>query len=904
MTNRLRLALSSLVAVLAVTSSGGPGLGARQNALRGADGRSTTQLPDGSMLVLGGSRQSGAIVVYDPATRASRPAARLRFPRSWHTATVLPDGSVLIAGGIGADEQLVPEVERFDPASGELTIVEAAGFTARARHTATLLTDGRILFSGGETPGGGGVRAELWDFVTNAAEPVSGPPHERIGGVAELLADGTVRLSGGTTATRGTEPEPEIFDPDLSVFDTQTRRPAASATAAVSAVLPADGSEEVSPAARIALRFSAPVDPRSLTITLETVDEDVASAVPASIVTAEGGRLAFVTPAATLAPGAVYRVTVQRARTASGRRLRAFSSRFRTARPPDLSDPAGIDDDDPADQRRALESPWRKLPPLLAPRGVTALAGQALKLNGLPLANVTIEIDRRRVRTDRTGRFLMRLGSAPSGWREMLIDGRTANRRTRTYGVFETVVQIKGGKTVPLPYTIWMPALDTANAVRIASPTTTETVITTPHIPGLELHLPLHTVITDHDGKVVREVSITPIPVDRPPFPLPTGVDVPVYFTIQPGGAYVAVKSYGSGRKGAWLVYPNYTQQPAGSEHQFWHYDPEAKGWHVYGMGRVEPSGRQVVPNPDVALYEFTGAMINTGQTPGTENKPGPKDGDPVVLSTGMFVMDKADLVVHDVIPLVLSRTYYSSDSGSRPFGIGSTHPYAMFLWSANEFQEVDLVLPDGTRIHYVRTSPGTGFTDAAFAHTTTPTAFYQSTIVWNGAGWDLRLRDGTVYEFGMESPLQAIRDRFGNTVRLTWSQTNVAGDGYGNILKVTSPNGRWIAFTYDGSNRIIEATDNLNRTVEYEYDASGRVWKVTDARGGVTEYSYDIAHRMLSIQDPRNIVYLDNEYDVNGRVEKQTQADGGEFAFAYTVNGSGLSPRPTSPTRGGTPVV
>ena len=106
--------------------------------------------------------------------------------------------------------------------------------------------------------------------------------------------------------------------------------------------------------------------------------------------------------------------------------------------------------------------------------------------------------------------------------------------------------------------------------------------------------------------------------------------------------------------------------------------------------------------------------------------------------------------------------------------------------------------------------------------------------------------------------------------------------------MRVTSPNGRWIAFTYDGSNRITEAKDNIGRTVGYQYDGSGRVWKVTDARGGVTEYTYDIAHRMLTIKDPRNIVYLDTEYDVNGRVEKQTQGDGGEYEFAYTLNGSG----------------
>ncbi len=128
----------------------------------------------------------------------------------------------------------------------------------------------------------------------------------------------------------------------------------------------------------------------------------------------------------------------------------------------------------------------------------------------------------------------------------------------------------------------------------------------------------------------------------------------------------------------------------------------------------------------------------------------------------------------------MLTRTYASGDSGARPFGIGSTFPYAMFLWSANQYTEVDLILPTGKRIHYVRTSGGTGFQDAVFEHTTSPTAFFKSVIVWNGNGWDLTLKDGTVYVFGNEAPLQAIRDRFGNTVTLTWSTTNFFGSGTG----------------------------------------------------------------------------------------------------------------------------
>lgn len=33
--------------------------------------------------------------------------------------------------------------------------------------------------------------------------------------------------------------------------------------------------------------------------------------------------------------------------------------------------------------------------------------------------------------------------------------------------------------------------------------------------------------------------------------PLPTGVQVPVYFTIQPGGAHVTTHAYGNAGKGA-----------------------------------------------------------------------------------------------------------------------------------------------------------------------------------------------------------------------------------------------------------------------------------------------------------------------------------------------------------------
>jgi YD repeat-containing protein len=302
--------------------------------------------------------------------------------------------------------------------------------------------------------------------------------------------------------------------------------------------------------------------------------------------------------------------------------------------------------------------------------------------------------------------------------------------------------------------------------------------------------------------------------------------NVPVFASIQPGGARVIPPR-------ARLIYPNYTNDRPGARINFWNYDPEGKGWYIYGQGTVSANGKQIIPDPGVVIYEFSGIMIGQGGDPPSNgpipgNGPGGEDGDPVDLGTGLFVQKKTDITVADILPITLRRTYRPGDNASRAFGIGATHPYDMFLWSVNNYQEADLILPDGERIHYTRISPGTGWTDAVYEHTATPSVFYKSRISWNGSGWDLRLKDGTVYVFPEFASLQSIRDRYGNQITITRS-----GGSSGNITQITSPKGRWMQFTYDSSNRITQAKDNAGRTVNYTYDAGGRLWKVTDPAGG-----------------------------------------------------------------------
>jgi RHS repeat-associated protein len=526
--------------------------------------------------------------------------------------------------------------------------------------------------------------------------------------------------------------------------------------------------------------------------------------------------------------------------------------------------------------RRSLpRSPWASLAPLRARSGITALSGQVLTLNGRPIENVTVELEDTGLETttDETGRFLIQ--GAAGGHHVLIVDGASSSTNGRQYGLFEIGVDLVVGRTTTLTYTIWMPRTDKAREVKLASPTDREVVVTTPKIPGLELHLQPGTTIKDEAGQIVTEVSITPIPVDRPPFPLPLGVEVPVYFTIQPGGAYLS--------KPAQLVYPNYTNLPAGQRVSFWHYDPKRRGWYVYGRGTVTANGEQVVPDASTRIYAFTGAMISGSPTPPDKGpKDKKKDGDPVDLGTGLFVYEKTDLIEPGPLPIALTRTYRQADANSYAFGLGATLPFDLRLWSVNNYQETDLVLPDGGRVHYVRVSPGTGFTDAVYEAQATSTLFYRSKISWNGSGWDLKLTDGTVFAFGDLAPLQSIRDRFGNAITLTRSSGS-----NGNVTQITSSSGRWIKLTYSG-NRITQALDNSGRTVGYAYDASGRLQTVTDAKGGTTVYTYNGANQMTQIRDPRNITYLTNAYDGNGRVQTQTQADNSTFQFAYTADGNG----------------
>ncbi len=876
-------------------------------------------LPDGRLLIAGGRPAGGGRALstvqgvdLDPAQAA--PLLDLIEPRASHTATVLTSGAVVVAGGQGA-HGILDSAELWGAPSARAPLADHL-HEARAGHTATLLPSGDVLMAGGVGRAGGAIATlERFDAERGTFHRVAARLRTpRAYHAAALLGDGRILVWGGLDAAGRLLGDGEVYDPRTHAVHVVSDLGGALRGAAVTPTLiesrPADRATNVAPGVRIALRFSTPLGVTSVTGTTVRLSGPE-GAVSTSAVPVESGLLLFVTPQASLTPGARYTLTLDGVRGTAGTALPTTTVSFTTAGPAglgpggggvrDVTDPDEDDRDlgrDARSNRRV--SRWHDLPPLQAPPGVTAVSGQVLQLNGRPLAGVTLELDGRRTRSDATGRFLLR--DLPEAGPEVLvIDGRPASRAGAAYGEFEVAVEVVAGRTKVLGYTLWMPKIDWANAVPIPSPTTQETVISTPHMPGFEIRIPAGTVVRDREGHAVRQVSITPIPSDRPPFPMPDGVTFPRYFTVQPGGAHLETDPR-LAAPGARVVYPNPDGHPPGSEADFWNYEPQGGvRWYRYGVGRVSARGDAFETGEDMRLYKFTmftfwpPALIRAAAATWANLWGGMFDGDPVDLSTGLFVLTKTDLAMADVLPVTFTRTYRPNDAVVRPFGIGASHSYDLFLYSENGFVTIALVLPGGERVRYQRTSPGGSYTDAVLEHTETPSPFYKSVLRYvsgNPLGtWTLTLREGTVYTFTYNGNLKSITDRFGNALTL-WREWVVLPGGFqvqgGKILRITGPSGRWIDLAYDAQSRIVQALDYQGRVVGYTYDGSGRLATVTDAAGGVTEYTYDTSHRMLTIKDARGIVFLTNTYDANGRVATQTQADSTTYQFAYTVDGGG----------------
>ncbi len=175
------------------------------------------------------------------------------------------------------------------------------------------------------------------------------------------------------------------------------------------------------------------------------------------------------------------------------------------------------------------------------PAGTTAVTGRILTAESLPqpIPGVTVVLGGATTFTDAAGNFVLQ--QAPPGPNLLFVDGRTASTPTAQFPIVETQITVNATGPTRVPFIIYLPKLDTANAVNLPTDAggtvTQDFTVTTPAIPGLEIKIPAGTRIIGPDGNPVTKIIVTPVPIDRSPMPFPPGITFPTLFAIHPGGS-------------------------------------------------------------------------------------------------------------------------------------------------------------------------------------------------------------------------------------------------------------------------------------------------------------------------------------------------------------------------------
>jgi hypothetical protein len=167
-----------------------------------------TLLGNGKILIAGGAIDyaerrevvTATAEIYDPRTGEFFRTGDMSAVRFKHSATLLPDGRVLILGGSNSTlwQGMYPSAEIYDPAAGRFSRV-ANMLTARykIRDCAVLLKDGKVMVAGG------GPRVEIYDPATGVFSAVAGSiGAPRYYSTATLLSSGEVLIAGGYSNSR------------------------------------------------------------------------------------------------------------------------------------------------------------------------------------------------------------------------------------------------------------------------------------------------------------------------------------------------------------------------------------------------------------------------------------------------------------------------------------------------------------------------------------------------------------------------------------------------------------------------------------------------------------------------------------------------------------------------------
>lgn len=139
---------------------------------------------------------------------------------------------------------------------------------------------------------------------------------------------------------------------------------------------------------------------------------------------------------------------------------------------------------------------------------------------------------------------------------------------------------------------------------------------------------------------------------------------------------------------------------------------------------------------------------------------------------------------------------------------------------------------------------------------------------------------------------------------------TTYAYDAAGNLIKLTFPDGSYLAYSYDAAHRltgvadalgnhiaytrdatsningkkVFDPSNNLTRMRSYAYDANNRLSQTIGAQGQTTNYVYDVQSNLTSVADPLNHT-TSYGYDALNRFDQAIDPNSGVTSLGYDAN-------------------
>lgn len=240
------------------------------------------------------------------------------------------------------------------------------------------------------------------------------------------------------------------------------------------------------------------------------------------------------------------------------------------------------------------------------------------------------------------------------------------------------------------------------------------------------------------------------------------------------------------------------------------------------------------------------------------------KNGEPVDMVTGSFLVEQCDFMINDITGTVAVERTYESLLASEDSPVGRGWTLSLFSHAYIYDDRVEIVLPDNHTETFLKTADG-------FRNRRDGSRNMELTEHEGG----LRLEEHA-------SDITRIFDSAGKQILAMDKNGNKTVYEYsGETLRcIRFASGQYLEFLWQG-NKIIQIKDCIGRTATYHYDGDFLI-ETGMVTGGTETYAYDGKGHITDITDANGVTYVHNEYDRKGRVTRQKLCDGQEYILLY----------------------